>query len=162
MLQYEFTLDKKYLEECFDQSAPFSPQKHPRYWFVVTFISLGCGLILFSDTLNGIGAYMLLALGLIELISFRYRRAWWLTRQMWSRAANSKVNITLLPTEIRSVNPYTDSIILLNNLASVKRTEFGFLLIEHCGKQHYVSRKPMSEAAIDFFEFQLALFDPTY
>lgn len=103
-----FTLSREYLAECFDQSLPYGKNARPNYLFPALLFGTGSGLLFFTDqpTIAGV---MLIALCAVELLHMRFRRAWWLARQMWGRSANSEVLLTIDEEGVKTQNPYTET-----------------------------------------------------
>ncbi len=146
-----FTLTREHLEECYDQSLPYSKSRTPRYGFAGILICGGIGLYVFVEN-EGFPASILVGLGLLELISFYYRRPWWLTRQMWSRSANSEVVLTIDETGVLTKNPYTESTLLWSGIAEVIDTPKGILLVTESGGQSYLSKSVLSGDALVFIQ----------
>ena len=89
-----FVLSRHYLAECFDQSLPYGKNAKPNYLFPGLLLIAGAGLLFFTEQPSVIG-FILIALMILELIHIRFRRAWWLTRQMWGRSAGNVVELTI-------------------------------------------------------------------
>lgn len=156
-ISYQFTLDKNYLEECFDESLPHSPHQSPKYGFAGSFIGIGMGLIIFTD-MGGVAPYIMVGLGVLEFISFYYRRPWWLARQMWSRASNSTVTITMNDDGIESKNPYTESLLEWDQIKQIIHTPKGMIFVNYKGQQTYLSKAFMPAETERFIEEHLAVY----
>ncbi len=157
-ISFEFKLTREHLAECFDESLPFSRHQKPKYGFAGSFIGIGMGLILFTE-IGGVAPYIMVGLGILEFVSFYYRRPWWLTRQMWSRASNSQVTITLNEDGVHSKNPYTESTLLWEHVGKIIETDKGIILQTEKGAQSYLSRATMPEGALDYIKEQLAVYN---
>ena len=59
-----------------------------------------------------VAAAILISLAVLELIHSRYRRAWWITRQMWGRSAGREVKLTIDEDGIQTQNPFTETRLL--------------------------------------------------
>jgi len=68
----EFILDRQHLEECYDQSQPFSKNQTPRIKLISLLIIAGITLLIFTDQQNHL-AFFLIALATVEYLSFYYR-----------------------------------------------------------------------------------------
>ncbi|WP_434339619.1 YcxB family protein [Motilimonas cestriensis] len=146
-LTTSFTLSKQYLEECFDESLPFSKHAKPRYVFIVSLLLSGLCLLIFTNQ-HTVAGSILLGLGVLETISFIYRRAWWLTRQMWSRSANGEVTIVLDEQGFSSKNPYTETTLLWQDIKKHIDTERGVILVANNGGQSYISKSVLTDEMI--------------
>ena len=104
----QFILSRDYLAECFDESLPHGKNASPNYLFPAMLFVAGAGLLLFIEQPKAPGI-VLIALAALELIHIRFRRAWWLARQMWGRSANSEVSLTIDSDGIKTRNPYTQT-----------------------------------------------------
>ncbi|RKF15695.1 YcxB family protein [Alginatibacterium sediminis] len=140
----QFTLSRSYLAECFDQSLPHSKNAKPKYWFPVLLFIAGLALLLFSHQPTYIGG-MLIAISILELIHIRFRRAWWLARQMWGRSADSEVKLSIDSDGITSKNPYTETSLLWTEVDCVLETELGLILVAKTGAQQYLSKSLFPE-----------------
>ena len=84
----QFILSREYLAECFDQSLSDNDKPLLKRWFPVLLLVAGLALLVFTTQPKVVGS-LLIALAILELVHVRFKRAWWLTRQMWGRSANS-------------------------------------------------------------------------
>jgi hypothetical protein len=89
-----------------------------------------------------IGAYVVwfsLCLSGLELLSIRYKRSWWIARQMLSSAAGSKVNIRIDDQGIFTNSPYHQQAWLWSDITEIKNTEKGFVIIQNSGTSYLSS-----------------------
>jgi hypothetical protein len=135
----QFILSRDYLAECYDQSLPYGKNAKPSYLFPSLLFAAGAGLLLFSEQPKVVGS-MLIALAVLELIHIRFRRAWWLTRQMWGRSADIDVELTLDENGIQTQNPYTQAVLLWADIEHVIETDLGLILVAKSGGQQYLSK----------------------
>ena len=91
--------------------------------------------------------WFFLCLGGVELLSIRYRRSWWIARQMFSRAAGSKVNIRVDDQGIFTDSAYHQQSILWHDVAEIKRTDKGFVVVHNAGTS-YLSGSGLCEDAL--------------
>lgn len=143
----EFTLSRDYLAECFDQSLPYGKNARPNYLFPALLFAAGTGLLFFTEQSKFI-ACMLIALAALELIHIRFRRAWWLTRQMWGRSANSAVKLTIDAQGIKTQSPYTQTSLLWADIMRIIETDLGLILVTKSGGQQYLSKALLSAELI--------------
>ena len=135
----QFILSREYLAECFDQSFPHGKNANSSYLFPAILLVAGTGLLLFIEQPK-IAGFVLIALGFLELIHIRFRRAWWLARQMWGRSANSEVTLTIDSDGIQTQNPYTQTSLLWSDIERVVETELGIILLAKSGGEQYLSK----------------------
>lgn len=143
----QFTLSRDYLAECFDQSLPYGKNAKPNYMFPVLLFTAGTGLLFFTDQPKVLG-FILIALAALELFHIRFRRAWWLARQMWGRSADSVVKLTVDVDGIETKNPYTQTSLLWVDIARVIETDLGLILVTKSGGQQYLSKSLFSAELI--------------
>ncbi len=139
----QFILSRDYLAECFDQSLPYGKNAKPNFLFPALLFASGVGLLAFAKQSQFIG-FILIALSVLELIHIRFRRAWWLTRQMWGRSANSEVQLNVDEEGIRTQNPHTQTTLLWTDIERVIETDLGLILLTKQGGQQYLSKSLFS------------------
>ena len=135
----QFILSRDYLAECFDESLPYGKNPRPSYLFPAILFVAGAGLLIFFEQPK-IAAIILIALAALELIHIRFRRAWWLARQMWGKSANSEVRLIIDPEGVQTRNPYTQTSLLWVDIERVVETDLGLLLVAKSGGQQYLSK----------------------
>lgn len=143
----KFILNRDYLAECFDQSLPHGKNARPNYWFPLLMFAAGAGLLFFTEQPKVAGG-MLIALAALELIHARFRRAWWLTRQMWGKSAGSEVELTIDETGIRTQSPYAQTALLWKDIERIIETELGLILVTKSGSQQYLSKVLLPEGLV--------------
>ncbi|WP_286233490.1 YcxB family protein [Thalassotalea sediminis] len=140
--QTQYKLDKAYYLECFEQSMP-SQQTWRDYRKAIILAGVGALLILLTDVLP-YAAWFLFILGIVEALSVKYKKIWWITRQMWSQAANNIVHLTVdhrgFTTTLTGVKQH----IAWKDIKTIKSTSKGWVLITAKGKQ-YLSAQCLSE-----------------
>ena len=139
----QFTLSRDYLAECFDQSLPHGKNARPNYLFPALLFAAGVGLLFFTAQ-PGIAGWMLIALAALELIHIRFRRSWWLTRQMWGKSADTVVKLTIDIEGIHTQNHNTHTSVLWADIERVIETELGLILVAKSGGQQYLSKSLFS------------------
>lgn len=143
----QFILSRDYLAECFDQSLPHGKNASPNYLFPAMLFIAGAGLLFFIEQPKAPGI-VLIALAALELIHIRFRRAWWLARQMWGRSANSEVTLTIDSDGIKTRNPYTQTSLQWTDIERVIETDLGLILVAKSGGQQYLSKSVLSAEVI--------------
>ena len=135
----QFTLSREYLAECFDQSLPYGKGAKPNYLFPVLLFAAGAALLQFTEQPK-VASYMLIALAILELLHIRFRRAWWLTRQMWGKGAGSEVQLTVDENGIQTQNADTHTVLLWSDIERVIETDLGLILVAKSGGRQYLSK----------------------
>ncbi|MGS0534892.1 YcxB family protein [Pseudoalteromonas sp. SaAl2] len=148
-----YTLDKPYFYECFDESLPYSAQAKPKYAFLVLLISLGL-ISIYALEQHYLGNFMIMA-AVLECVAFYYRRPWWVTRQMFSRASGSKAKLIIDEQGFTSENPHKSYQIKWQQIDEVIFTPRGILLKSKQGMQ-YISNSVLSDEAINYIQKRAA------
>jgi hypothetical protein len=138
-----YTLNREYFSECFDQTANTTTLK--TYRQAILFIVAAS--ILFVMNIEAYIAWFLACIGGVELLSIRFKRSWWITRQMLSRAAGNVVTIRLDDQGIYTDSAHHQQAILWNDITEIKPTEKGFV-ITHTGGSSYLSKQVLDEDAL--------------
>lgn len=142
-----YTLDKPYFYECFDESLPHSKRAQPKYFLLILLVALGLfGIYGLED--HYLGSFMIM-LAILECLAFYYRRPWWVTRQMLSRASGSEVTLTFDDEGIKSANHYKHYQLTWHDISGVITTEHGILLKNKRGMQ-YISKKIITPEVLAF------------
>jgi len=142
-----YTLDKPYYYECFDESLPYSKRAKPKYFLLVLLVALGLfGIYGLED--HYLGSFMIM-LAVLECLAFYYRRPWWVTRQMLSRASGSEVTLTFDDNGIKSANHYKSYQLAWQDINEVMDTQQGIILRNKSGMQ-YISKKIISTETLAF------------
>ncbi|CAH9054130.1 hypothetical protein PSECIP111951_00965 [Pseudoalteromonas holothuriae] len=147
MFTEKFTLDKSYFAECFDESVAFSDKaklKYPLLIFLM-FLSVLSWYLLNKPYL----ASFLAVIAILEVIAFTYKRPWWITRQMLSRASGSIVTLHIDNDGIKAVNPYKKYHFSWLEITQATKTEKGIILKTKKGMQ-YISKAAISSEGYSF------------
>ncbi|WP_237065848.1 YcxB family protein [Microbulbifer guangxiensis] len=134
-----FTLSREYLAECFDQSLPHGKGAKPNYLFPLLLFAAGAGLLSFTEQPR-VASYMLIALAILELLHIRFRRAWWLTRQMWGKGAGGEVKLTVDDEGIQTQSTHTKTALSWSDIEHVIETDLGLILVAKSGGRQYLSK----------------------
>lgn len=131
-----FTLDKAYYSECFEQSVTIE-HSLKTYAKAIFFIVFGGALVLFTD-INAYAAWFIFVLGVLEIASVYYQKPWWVTRQMLSKASNSKVKLTIDDSGINTDSFYLKTRLNWQDISALTCTDKGWL-IQHNKGRSYIS-----------------------
>jgi len=141
-----FKLDKAHFQECFDQSAP--PVQNKDYAKSAILAVAAIGLI-FVEAEHYYLPFFLFCLAILELFSIKYRKTWWVWRQLMSKAASGSVKIIIddqgITTESKHVNAQLNWV----DVNIIEQTEKG-LLIKHKNGVNYLSSHHLGEDNIEF------------
>lgn len=143
-----YILDKAHFSECFDESVTID--KSPRaYYKAIGFVLVGTALLLTGT--NAYASLFLVGLGALEALSVKFKKTWWLWRQMMSKAASNEVKLTIDEQGISSESLYVNSSILWSEITELTVTNKGFLIKNSKG-MNYVSKRSLDAAAIEFIK----------
>lgn len=135
----QFTLSRDYLAECFDQSLPYGKGAKPNYLAPALLLAAGAGSLIFIEQSKVLG-YILIALSILELLHIRFRRAWWLARQMWGKNADSEVTLTIDDGGITTQSAHAQTALSWLDIECVIETELGLIIVVKSGGRHYLSK----------------------
>jgi hypothetical protein len=152
----EYVLDKSYFEECYQQSV--NPNPSPKR-FIKTAVFAMIGLaILMLDAISSAAmstketyylGYFFIGLAVVEFLSIRFNKTWWLWRQMMSKAAGEHVSLTIDDKGINSQSLHVNQQILWTDIYRITETDSG-LLIKLEKTTTYLSKRCLDKSAIDF------------
>ncbi|WP_019531326.1 YcxB family protein [Dasania marina] len=142
----DYILNREYFSECFDESA-HSQTGVNAYRKAIMLLAIAAGLFYFEA--NGYATWFMLSLAVVEIFSIRYRRGWWVARQMLSRASGSKVKLHLDEQGISTDSQQHQQCILWGDISELRETEKGFV-VSHKSGRNYLSKSALDEAALVF------------
>lgn len=141
MMQFEthFILNRDHYAECFDQSILYKSPQKLRIGFISALSATGLFFLFFTEV-KGLLAWFFLAMAVLEYVSFKYRRAWWLSRQMLSKNAGNKITLIFDENGIENKSVYINNQLAWVSIKSFHENETGFMLNLHQGTQQYLSK----------------------
>ncbi|MCW8092709.1 YcxB family protein [Alteromonas sp. ASW11-130] len=143
----KYKLDRSHFAETFDES--FVEQNFmQRYFKAIVLLLIGAAMLLFTE-ITAYLSWFFVALGALEAVSVRFRRPWWLTRQMMSRAANSELSLTIDEEGLKTTSAYVEYVIHWPDVTRIDSTTKGFV-IHHQKGRTYLSNRCLSAAAQQF------------
>jgi hypothetical protein len=149
-----YILDKSHFSETFDESVTPSNSKNV-YFKAIALGLLGLAILLFTEV-SPYGAWFIVALGALEALSIRFRKSWWLARQLMSKAASTELTLTIDENGVSSKSFHVKSNISWDDVTKIEQTNQGWLLF-HAGGKNYLSGRCLSEAANDYISAQARL-----
>lgn len=144
-----YILDKSHYSETFDESVTLDNSKKI-YLKAVLFTLVGLAILNFSQ-IHPYIAWFVIALGALEILSIRFRKSWWLARQLISKAANTELTLTVNEQGVSTQSYSLESNILWTDINKIEQTKQGWLLY-HTGGKNYLSSRCLSEAANEFIQ----------
>ena len=156
-MQFEthFMLDREHYAECFDQSMLLKGPQKPRYIFIAGLIIAGL-FFLFATDVQGLLAWFFFAIAALEYFSFKYKRPWWLTRQMMSKNAGNKITLIFDDQGIENKSVYINNQLAWQSIDSFYETDAGFMLNLHQGGQQYLSKACLDDSIQEYIQQQLS------
>lgn len=142
-----FTIDKAHLTECFEQSVEVDTSIM-QYKRAIISLVFGITLLVFELVSDYI-AFFVVSLGILEVFSTRYRKTWWLWRQMLGKSYKSEVNMTIDDAGIHNKSSHVEQHIPWDKVTKVDQTQEG-LIIRHDKGASYLSNRCLSDQAIAF------------
>ena len=138
-----FILNKEHFAECFDESKKLKElstgkKKIPRYPFMVILTLAGFFIITFIEHDKMFG-FFFIGLAFLEFFSFKYKKSWWLTRQMWSKNSNNTITLTFDDNAIKMDSLNTKLTINWNEIDFADVTSKGYTLQLENKSRHYLS-----------------------
>ncbi|MGR5117232.1 YcxB family protein [Vibrio astriarenae] len=147
----EYTLDKSFLAECYDQTS--QPTRFPHdYLKGLLFLVFGVVLLEFELLPNGYVGWFFVVLSVVEALSVFFKRTWWLWRQTFgAKPTTVKLQINVDGINYNSVK--INRSIAWPEIDQIVQTDLGLIL--HIGKQRqYVSKSSLNDEVIAFMSKQ--------
>ena len=148
-----FYLNKAHYSECFDQSMLVKGPQKPRYLFMGAMLLTGLFFLFFTNV-QGLLAWFFIGITVLEYFSFKYRRAWWVARQMISKNAGNKITLIFDDNGIENKSVYINSQLAWESIKQVQETQVGYILELHQGGQQYLSKSCLNQEIIDYLAQQ--------
>ena len=120
-----------------------APKKTP---FLLIAATILAGLFfLFFTNVQGLFAWFFFGLAALEYFSFKYRRSWWLTRQMISKNAGNKITLIFDEDGIENKSVYINNQLAWQSIKSFHENDIGYMLNLHQGGQQYLSKSCLND-----------------
>jgi hypothetical protein len=147
----EFILDREHFSECFEQSALLQPPKKIRYQFISALLAFGFLIMIVTDQSVVIGLFFI-GLAFLEFFSFKYRKAWWLSRQVWSKNSGNKITLSIDDNAIQVESLYKNQCFAWQDIKAVIETPEGLILKLDKGDQSYLSKSSLNSEVVAFIK----------
>ena len=149
--EHKFILDREHFTECFEQSEFLRPQGLKRYTKAIIMFALGFFISAANiEKLSGHLGYFFYILGVVEILSVRFARGWWVTRQMFSKASGSEVTLTLSQEGIQTKSDFVDSFLTWSDIERSQTTDKGIIVFIRSGGNSYISRSVLNDESYQF------------
>ncbi|WP_371189658.1 YcxB family protein [Thalassotalea maritima] len=156
--EHTFTLDREHFNECFEQSAMLRDQSWRRYTKAIILFALGFLIAAANiEKLSGHLGYFFYILAVVEILSVRFARGFWVTRQMFSKASGSDVNISFDDQGIEIYSDYVKKSLPWAEIDKTIMTEKGYIVFEKNGSNSYISRSILTADSEAFLKKNLAI-----
>lgn len=148
----EYTLNKPFFEECYDQTS--RPSTFPKsYLKAMFFLVFGVVVVKLDLLPNSYLGWFFITLSIIEVLSVYFKRAWWVWRQTYSTGSDSKVIFQVDANGVRYESAANSRSIAWDDIDQVQQSDLGFIF--HIGKQRqYISKSCLKDEAIAFIAEQ--------
>lgn len=149
---HTYVLDKSHFSETYDASkVQIDTQR--QYLKAVAMALFGLA-ILYLTEISPYIAWFLVAIAGLEALSVRFHKAWWLGRQLISKAANNHLTLTINEQGIAIHSNYVNNLIGWDQIQTAEKTEKGWLLFLSKGKS-YISDRCLSNEAQSYLQGKL-------
>lgn len=150
----DFILDREHFSECYDQSALITPPKKIRYQFIGALLLVGFLMMMFTEQSVAVGLFFI-SLAFVEFFSFQYRKAWWLSRQMWSKNSGNKITLLMDDSAIKITSIYQNQHFNWDEIKELIETPKGIILMLNNNAQSYLSKSSLSDEMVNFMKLKL-------
>ena len=103
--------------------------------------------------MNAYAAWFIVALGAVEGVSIRFRKAFWVTRQMMGKSAGSEVTLEIDEQGLSIKSFYVAQMILWQEITTLNKSPLGWVIIHSQGKS-YLSDETLSTQVKTYLEQQ--------
>ncbi|MBC3766373.1 YcxB family protein [Neptunicella marina] len=146
-----YVLDKSHYSETFDQSVVIEPGFKP-YRKSLALVLVGF-ILLYVPDIDAYLAWFVVGLGVIEALSERFKKSWWLARQMISKAAGHKVTLVINEQGIEVSSLHVNANMSWDSISKIEATDKGWLL--YVGKSRsYLSNRCLDNDAQEYLSQQ--------
>lgn len=141
-----YTLDKEHYKECFEQSASLKPKTWHR--FIKAGVMFLLGIFFYYTQIERISAHLgqfFFILAFVDVLSVIYARAWWVARQMISKASGGDIDVEIDAQGVAITSDYVKQQFLWQEIQSFVETEKGVIFVTHKAGQYYLSKQHFND-----------------
>jgi hypothetical protein len=152
----KLSLSRSYFSESYDAARRYGSR-----WLLVervagvAFTLLGIGLMAYTGG-KAVLPFVLIAIGVVELLSNRIQKYFWLRRESSSKVADAEVRLVVDDEGIQTFGPFATSRMRWNGIEKVVRTPRGILVWPHTGIYIYLPESVAGKDTIDFIASKVA------
>jgi hypothetical protein len=151
---HSYLLDKSHFSETFDESTS-SIRTLKDYSKGLIFFGLGAILLVVTEV-SAYASWFIIGLGVVEGLSVRFAKPWWLARQMLSKAANTELTLHIDDLGIRTDSFYVKSEMQWTEMLKIEKTQQGWLLYSKI-QRSYLSGRCLSEEAEQYIQAKASI-----
>ncbi|MGJ8692476.1 MAG: YcxB family protein [Thalassotalea sp.] len=149
-----FMLDKAHFIECYEQTAKVKKGLSP-YKKSIALILLSIFAAYFAAQYPTLSLFIL-GLGVVEALSVYFAKTWWVWRQLLSRSANTKVEITIDEKGFVTRSVQMNLELSWPEISQLTETSSG-LILHHQQGRSYLSLSCLPAEAITFIKQKVKL-----
>ncbi|QOL25915.1 YcxB family protein [Thalassotalea sp. LPB0316] len=151
--QHQFILDRQYYTEVYEQTA-IKKTGWQAYKKAIVLFLFGLFVSAFATNAKLIHlSYFIVGLGVVEALSVRFAKTWWLWRQLMSKAANNPVELTIDEQGIAINSAYINQQLNWSEISSVEQSSQGYIFNQGA-MRHYLSKSALSDEVVAFINSQ--------
>ncbi|NQZ31570.1 MAG: YcxB family protein [Oceanospirillaceae bacterium] len=147
-----FIISREHLSECFEQSVEVD-KSIMAYKRAIISLVFGACLLAFNLVSDYLG-FFVMALGVLEVFSTRYKKTWWLWRQMFGKSYKSKVTLLVDAQGINNSSTHVNTMIEWSQISEISQTQLG-LIVRHTKGSNYLSLSCLDDAVVDYMLAQV-------
>lgn len=148
-----YILNKALYSETYDETVVVAPPMQA-YMKAMILAVVGTTLILFTEVSPYIG-WFIVTWSAVEALNVRFHKAWWLGRQLISKAANNELTLSIDDNGITIKSRYVDNKIAWSDISNLEKTQLGWLLYLKTGKS-YISDSCLNNDAQTYLQQKAA------
>lgn len=152
----KFRLNHEYMSESYDQARRYGSK-----WFLIErvigacFVFLGMGLYIYTNG-KTVMPIALVVIGVLELLSNRIKKYFWLRRHSKSKLLNAEVKLEVTEAGIDSSGPFSNGHFEWEGIEKTIRTPKGILVWPQKGMYWYLPESIAGKQTIDFIQAKVA------
>ena len=125
-----------------------------RIKFIGALLVFGFLIMIMTDQSVAVGLFFI-GLAFLEYFSFKYQKAWWLSRQMWSKNSGNKITLSIDDEAIKIESLYQNQTFNWQDIERLVDTPKGLMLKLKQGGQSYLSKSSLNDEVIAFIDLKI-------